>query len=402
VCVSGPRRFNDARPSSVLTDQEDTTYYKHKAGAPTKETKKAAAAKRVRFDVEAQLTIPQLQKAAAAGKKRSRSDSLGASSDAGDEAADSDSASDDDMEGRLGLGAMPLLPPRPAASLGELRARLRAKIEAMRVARKAPPGLALTVPAAADDDDEEGGSGGKERPGPAGELQAEAKEARDARKLEKAARKKLKKKKAHAAKAPIAASSARLSPSPSTEQTAPLAASASAKKKPRLAAPPAGSASTSSSSSVAIKRGGDVGDDIDIAFGTFDTGAAAPAASSVRPAASASASIEFALAASASSSGPKPAASGATGGGGKVGKLRRMLAIAQKAQVRLEKAKAAGGGIAEASAVGAAFDSALRRAGGEVVRDDPKLIAKSLKRIEKDKAKSTAAWQVRSLKRASF
>ena len=192
----------------------DSTFHKHKAGAAsTKDTKKANA-KRVRFDVESQRTVPQLQKAAAAaaGSKRPRSSRLGVDGD-GDDDGDSsngveegdaaDGNGDDDAWLRPGIGATPLLPPRPAASIGELRARLRAKIEAMRVARKAPasPGAAgagadgARAASALDDDDENSdvemsGRGGGARPGPAGELRADAQAGRAERKAAKQAAKK--------------------------------------------------------------------------------------------------------------------------------------------------------------------------------------------------------------------
>jgi hypothetical protein len=114
------------------------------------------------------------------------------------------------------------------------------------------------------------------------------------------------------------------------------------------------------------------GDGLDIAFGTITT------------------ALPSALAAVTVST--QPALPGRDGG--KQGKLRSLLADAQRYQKKLSALSSAGReGAAEKAQL--EFGHALRRAEGEKVRDDPALLAKTLKRSAKGKAAGAAAWKDR-------
>lgn len=74
-------------------------------------------------------------------------------------------------------------------------------------------------------------------------------------------------------------------------------------------------------------------------------------------------------------------------------RLKKMLSDAQKTQRKLEKLKESGD---DAGKLDMQFATAMRRAEGGKVHDDPKLLAKSLKRMEKTKGKSAASWATRT------
>lgn len=81
--------------------------------------------------------------------------------------------------------------------------------------------------------------------------------------------------------------------------------------------------------------------------------------------------------------------------GNKVKRMTSLLRAAEKSRARIERAAASGDAAAKTDA---GFSAALRRAAGEKVLDNPTLIAASLKRLKKGKAKSAAAWADRKSK----
>ena len=72
--------------------------------------------------------------------------------------------------------------------------------------------------------------------------------------------------------------------------------------------------------------------------------------------------------------------------------LQKLLKEAQKKQQRMAELKEQGGGKIPQYA----WDASMARAMGDKVLDDPKLIKKSIKRREKEKAKSRAKWEKRN------
>jgi hypothetical protein len=81
--------------------------------------------------------------------------------------------------------------------------------------------------------------------------------------------------------------------------------------------------------------------------------------------------------------------------------MRAQLSKAQRYQetlARLGAAGAAGDEASKSKKLALEFDHALRRAGGERLRDDPALLNKSLKRKQKAKARSGKEWAQRKAK----
>ncbi len=77
--------------------------------------------------------------------------------------------------------------------------------------------------------------------------------------------------------------------------------------------------------------------------------------------------------------------------------LERLLAKAEKNQSRLEEIRQqkkfvdAGTGLLAADEL---WDAALKRASGEKVKDDPKLLRKTIRKVKQKKAKSAREWYV--------
>ena len=85
-------------------------------------------------------------------------------------------------------------------------------------------------------------------------------------------------------------------------------------------------------------------------------------------------------------------------GGQKRKRIQKLLAEAEKKQKRMAELRSTGGMIDSQEA----WDTTMRRAAGEKIKDDPKLLKKSMKRMQRKKAKSKDRWaeQVEGVKQA--
>ena len=241
----------------------------------------------------------------------------------------------------------------PASSIDDLRERLRARIEALRAGR--------------------GTAAGEGEPGAISKRERRRREKAERREAAAAGKKgkeaapgvvtgaasgdKKSKKKEKVEGAGAGAATAAASKSAAGKPAATKSAAAPAAKRPRSEAAPAAA------------------DDLDFAFGT----AALP------PPARGGAGAAPSGAAEGEKRGPV----------GKRARLEAMLRDAERNKRKLDKLEARGEAGTKAALQ---FDTALRRAEGGKVLDNPTLLAKSLKRLDKSKAKSSAAWAARAEK----
>jgi hypothetical protein len=86
-------------------------------------------------------------------------------------------------------------------------------------------------------------------------------------------------------------------------------------------------------------------------------------------------------------------------GGQKRKRIQKLLEEAEKKQRRMEELRKSGEGLGKSQE---AWDTTLRRAAGETIKDDPKLLKKSMKRMKRKKQKSKERWaaQVESVQEA--
>lgn len=328
-----------------------------------------AAARRVRFNAVPVAAAPALT----GGKRPRPADSHDA--DGSDEDADLAPAGG---AGAAAAGGVSFAGTEYiGGSIEVLRARLRAKIEAARATRgardEASAGGSSVAGAAMDDDaDEDEGEGE-----PSGAAKAKAakgakagKPGKPGKPADKGAKPGKDGKPSKHGK-PAAPAAKR----PRTEDGKDAGAGA-AKPKQQQHSKPQGK--PAAAAAAPAPSGGD------FSFGglTLDAGAGASAGAAADGGASASRTV-----------GPdgKPLPQK----GNKVKRMTSLLRAAEKSRARIERAAASGDAAAKTEA---GFSAAMRRAAGEKVLDNPTLIAASLKRLKKGKAKSAAAWADRKSK----
>ena len=78
-------------------------------------------------------------------------------------------------------------------------------------------------------------------------------------------------------------------------------------------------------------------------------------------------------------------------GGEKKKRMRKLLEEAEKKQRRMQELRESGAGLGVSAE---AWDTTLKRAAGDTVKDDPKLLRKAMKRMERAKQKSKSKWSV--------
>ena len=70
-------------------------------------------------------------------------------------------------------------------------------------------------------------------------------------------------------------------------------------------------------------------------------------------------------------------------------RIQKLLEEAEKKQRRMEELRKSGQGVGKSEE---AWDTTMRRAAGEKIKDDPKLLRKSMKRMQRQKQKSKERW----------
>lgn len=78
-------------------------------------------------------------------------------------------------------------------------------------------------------------------------------------------------------------------------------------------------------------------------------------------------------------------------GGEKKKRMRKLLEEAEKKQRRMQELRESGVGLGVSAE---AWDTTLKRAAGDTVKDDPKLLRKAMKRMERAKQKSKSKWSM--------
>ena len=78
-------------------------------------------------------------------------------------------------------------------------------------------------------------------------------------------------------------------------------------------------------------------------------------------------------------------------GGEKKKRMRKLLEEAEKKQRRMQELRDSGVGLGSSAE---AWDTTLKRASGDTVKDDPKMLRKAMKRMERAKLKSKSKWSV--------
>ena len=71
--------------------------------------------------------------------------------------------------------------------------------------------------------------------------------------------------------------------------------------------------------------------------------------------------------------------------------MKKLLEEAEKKQRRMQELRESGIGLGVSAE---AWDTTLKRAAGDTVKDDPRLLRKAMKRMERSKQKSKAKWSV--------